>query len=165
MGEWDMVKQICLLAFLAAAAFCDIRTRRIPNWLTVAAAIAGLLYAILLAPPEDESWFGLAIGFGVMLLLYLIKGVGAGDVKMMVGVGLFAGYPAIIYFLFYSSLAALLIMLAPRAWRGELWASIKRSFRRAKPGEADGAGPGPISGSFALALLIGVVWVWIMEMA
>lgn len=165
MFDWETVKEICLLAFLAAAAFWDIGGRRIPNWLNVSGAAVGLAFALFLSAPEYRPWWGLGIGFGVFLLLYLLKGVGGGDVKMMVGVGLLAGYPDIVYYLFYSSLAAVVLMLAPRIWKGELLLSLKGAFR-SKPGNGgEGTEPAPVTGSFALAMLVGVVWVWVMRVA
>ncbi len=160
MFGWDAVSDACLLAFLAAAASSDIRTGRIPNWLNLAGAALGLLKALLLPAAGSDPWYGLGIAFGVVFLLYLVKGVGGGDVKMMAGVGLLSGYPTVVYYLFYASLAAFVIMLAPRVWRGELLVSLKRSFRPAGSG-AD-AKTGSVAGSFALAMLVGVVWVWVM---
>ena len=90
-----------LLAMLLVAAIYDVRFRRIPNWITVTGAAMGLvLNAFLFGPPG--SWFslagvwfslrGLGLGFGVYFLLYVIRAMGAGDVKLMAAVGAMVGW-------------------------------------------------------------------------
>lgn len=92
---------IVLLAVLLVAAVYDVRFRRIPNWVTVTGAALGLLLnAFLFGPPG--SWFslagvwfslrGLGLGFGVYFLLYVIRAMGAGDVKLMAAVGALVGW-------------------------------------------------------------------------
>lgn len=173
----DAVGRLLLLAFLAIAAYTDCGARRIPNRLNAAGAGVGLIWAFLVAWPDDGPWIGLLIGAGSMLLLYVMNGVGGGDVKLMAGVGLLAGYPLIVYYLFYGCIAAFILIVAPRAWRGEFFKRAKSPATETVP-----AGTGVIHAkretaevptdtervhgpttSFALALLLGVVWVWIME--
>ncbi len=87
--------EMVLLALLAGAAIYDVRFRRIPNWLNVTGAILGLLINALIGPPEGGFGFaaiGLAVGFAVQLLLYLLRATGAGDVKLMAAVGALVGW-------------------------------------------------------------------------
>jgi len=85
--------QALLVALTLAAAVFDIRTRKIPNWLVLAGLIAGFGVNVYL-----EKWPGLRsalLGFGLASLvyfpLYLLRGVGAGDVKLMMAVGAIVG--------------------------------------------------------------------------
>lgn len=163
--SYDLARQLFMLLFVAVAAWFDVRKKRIPNWLSLIGLAGGLLWAILFAGRAayaGDPWLGFAIGFGAMLLLYFLKGVGAGDVKMLAGFGLLAGYPDIIYYLFFSSLASAVLMLVPLAWRGELWSWFRRGVRLGKRGPAE-AEPTPVSTSYALGLLIGTVWVFVLE--
>jgi prepilin peptidase CpaA len=87
------ILQIILLSVVVIAAVTDIRTRRIPNWLTLSGVLSGI----------GLNWFlygtaGLraaALGVGLALLiyfpLYLLRGMGAGDVKLMGAVGAIVG--------------------------------------------------------------------------
>lgn len=83
---------LCALGISSAGAVTDIRGSRIPNWLTY----SGLAFAI--AARMSMGWsglkeglLGLLIGGGCFLLLFLLGGMGGGDVKMMAAVGAWAG--------------------------------------------------------------------------
>jgi prepilin peptidase CpaA len=81
------VEIVLVLLVLAAAAF-DIRSRRIPNWLTAGGVLAGLALNAFLYPVLPGLLFaleGLAVGLGVYLALYAIRAMGAGDAKLMAG--------------------------------------------------------------------------------
>ena len=82
-----------LLAFLAAAAVVDLRTRRIPNLLTISAAIVGLLLNLSWRGGHGAvaSGVGLLTGLAAFLPFYIAGGFGAGDVKAMAAVGAFLG--------------------------------------------------------------------------
>jgi prepilin peptidase CpaA len=79
--------------FAAACAVLDYRTRKIPNWLTVPAAVSGLTYH-LLAPAGQGLIFplaGFAVGFCLLILPWLLGGGGMGDVKMLAALGVWLG--------------------------------------------------------------------------
>jgi prepilin peptidase CpaA len=83
-----------LLTVVIAAAVFDVRSRRIPNWISVAGAVAGIGLNAFLADSASGAWFalkGLLLGFGVYFALYLIRAMGAGDVKLMGAVGAIVG--------------------------------------------------------------------------
>jgi prepilin peptidase CpaA len=84
-----------LMLLLTAAAVCDYRAHRIPNWLVLSGALFGVIYNTALPPsPHDNILFPLAgLGLGLLLFLplYLIRAMGAGDVKLLAMVGAFLG--------------------------------------------------------------------------
>ncbi|HUI55668.1 MAG TPA: A24 family peptidase [Bryobacteraceae bacterium] len=98
-----------LLAVVLGAAVYDVRYRRIPNWLTVGGVLigvvlntflfqgwpAGLRFSTFLVdawPGMRFSLMGLAIGFGVYFVLYVLRAMGAGDVKLMAAIGSLVGW-------------------------------------------------------------------------
>lgn len=91
--------EVILLTLVVAAAIYDVRYRRIPNWLTVSGVLAGIAMNTFLAWPSPQRWSGcffalkgLGLGFGLYLLLYTIRAMGAGDVKLMAAVGAMTGW-------------------------------------------------------------------------
>ena len=94
-----------LLTLVLGAAVYDVRYRRIPNWLTVSGLLIGLALNTFLSgwPGQGtflhEGWPGLrfsllgfAVGFGFYLVLYRLRAMGAGDVKLMAAVGAMVGW-------------------------------------------------------------------------
>jgi prepilin peptidase CpaA len=85
---------LALLALLTAAAVSDLALRRIPNRLLLAGlASATLLHLLAPAPLAQlaHGLAGLATGLLLFLPLYLLRGMAAGDVKLMATVGAFGG--------------------------------------------------------------------------
>lgn len=84
-----------LIALLIVAAVIDYRSFRIPNWLTMGGALFALGYSVIV-PFASQAGFlwafgGLTLGLAMLLPLYAIRAMGAGDVKLMAMVGAFIG--------------------------------------------------------------------------
>jgi prepilin peptidase CpaA len=96
----------CILvlgALLACACRTDVFERRIPNALVLAGTVAGIAINIFSAPghglfdtlPGGLGWRGalggFGVGLGVLMPLYAMRVMGAGDVKLMAMTGSFLG--------------------------------------------------------------------------
>ena len=92
MHRYSPVEILVLVVVLAAAA-TDIHRRRIPNWLTLSGVCAGLALNTFLSGWRGlgTSVAGLLLGFGAYLLLYALRAMGAGDVKLMAALGAIIG--------------------------------------------------------------------------
>ena len=79
--------------YTAVAAATDLRSRRIPNWLTLPTAAAGLLFHTCFPSGWGfvDSFSGLAIGFALLLVPFLAGGSGMGDVKLLAALGAWLG--------------------------------------------------------------------------
>jgi prepilin peptidase CpaA len=88
----EMLTLLIALALIAAAY--DIRYRRIPNWLNVSGVAAGICMNAFLSGWAGLrlSLGGLALSFAAYFLLYAVRAVGAGDVKLMAALGAVAGW-------------------------------------------------------------------------
>jgi prepilin peptidase CpaA len=134
-----------LLSLLFVAAWHDIRSRRIPNTLVLPGAIAGLLLNAML--PHEMGGLGIfdslaGLGLGLVLLLppYLLRAMGAGDVKLMAMTGAFLGVKGVVGAFMYILLAGGLLALA-MAWRqGNLSALLRKLGKPNKLGK-QGAEP------------------------
>ena len=96
-----------LAVLLLLAAWTDLRTRRIPNWLT--GGVAALYPIHLIVGPALSGWLG-AVGaaFAVLLVglaLFARGAIGGGDVKLIAGVTLWAGVDHLALFALVTSLA------------------------------------------------------------
>ncbi|CAE6796428.1 hypothetical protein R69619_04993 [Paraburkholderia nemoris] len=84
----------CVLALVMIAALSDLQTRRIPNWLVATALVVALPVQVTLHGGADgmQMWLGGCLTGGLLLLPgYLMRLMGAGDVKLMAAVGAFCG--------------------------------------------------------------------------
>jgi prepilin peptidase CpaA len=93
MSAPNYIVAVPLLAILVVATFSDLRSRRIPNALSLGgAAIALLINAVHFGPAGAAlSALGWALCLACFLPLYITGGTAAGDVKLMAMVGAFLG--------------------------------------------------------------------------
>ena len=123
-----IILQAVLAAVVIIAAVFDVRTRRIPNWLNLFGVLAGLLLNWFLNV-DKYNWrsalMGLGLAFLIYFPLYLLRGMGAGDVKLMAAVGALVG-PANWFAIFVLSnilgaAAAVVLLLS----KGKLWGTLR----------------------------------------
>jgi len=81
-----------LVILVCTAAYWDATTGRIPNEL----AVAGLVSVLLLRAPLGldqllEGVVGFGLAFGIAIVLYALRAIGGGDVKLVASVGAFFG--------------------------------------------------------------------------
>ena len=102
---------------LIAAAICDLRYRKIPNVYTFPTMIIALVYFGATRGLNGLlfSAGGMALGMGILLILYLMGGMGAGDVKLMGTAGAVLGplgvLKAFVLTAFIGGIYAVLVML------------------------------------------------------
>jgi prepilin peptidase CpaA len=75
--------------FVIVAAVIDGFELKVPNWLTLPFIVAGWIYSTCALGWEGLGWslFGTVVGLALLLPAYAIGGMGAGDVKMLAGIG------------------------------------------------------------------------------
>jgi len=89
----DVVLFPIAFALAAAGAFVDVRERRIPNWLTYPGIVLGfLLRGLLLGwTGMGSALVGCLLAGGIFLLFYVVRAMGAGDVKLVAAIGSLLG--------------------------------------------------------------------------
>jgi prepilin peptidase CpaA len=142
---------VFLSVILLVAVVTDLRAQKIPNILTFPAAALALIYNTV---ANGFSGFlfsaqGLALGIGLLIIPYLLGGMGAGDAKLMGVVGGVLGARCVFYAFLSSAIvggiyAVILTLIYRRHFRGfyktQLVAFINFLLIRKyipEPGEAD----------------------------
>ncbi len=111
-------RHVAALVVAAVACLFDLRTRRIPNLLTLGAAAAAVGHALLTHGVSGAlvSVGGWLTGCGLFLPFFLLGGMGAGDVKLIAAIGAWLGPADAFWAAIDASLAggimALLLALA-----------------------------------------------------
>jgi prepilin peptidase CpaA len=110
-----------LTALLLIAFYVDVKFSRIPNYLTVSGTFFGIIYHFVFYGWSGLkfSLIGLFIGFGLVLILYLFKAIGAGDVKLFGAIGALSGSEFVLHSIMYSILYAGCIGVAILFFRRE----------------------------------------------
>jgi prepilin peptidase CpaA len=114
-----------LLAILAG--WTDLRSRRIPNWLTVSGAAVGVVANTVLGgwAGLKTSLLGLVLGLGLLLPLVLLRSLGAGDWKLAGALGAFTGPTVLIDVLIGSVFVAGLMALALVIYKGRMRQTLR----------------------------------------
>ena len=89
------IEFVLVLAVLVATV-TDLRSRRIPNWLTVSTVVLAFVLNALIAYPSpvEGVWLaakGFALAFALNLVVYMLHMTGAGDLKLLAAVGAMVG--------------------------------------------------------------------------
>lgn len=110
-----------LLIALALIIVLDVRTKIIPDIVT----LPGIVYALVLAAFMENPWLGSAVlgavaGGGIVLLVAVLShgAVGGGDIKLMAMLGAALGWKGALAVLAFSQLAAALVALGLLISRG-----------------------------------------------
>lgn len=109
---------LTLILVLTVAVFTDLYKRKISNLLILLGLVSSLIGQILIPQGLGFVFWGAGIlaGFICFLPLYILRGMAAGDVKLMMVVGGFIGFPLVLMAALYSYAAggvmAMIIVLA-----------------------------------------------------
>ena len=108
---------------LVVAAIIDGYALKVPNWLTYPMVFSGWAYSGICYGWEGLGWslVGTVVGLALLLPAYAIGGMGAGDVKLLAGVGAWVWGTTTFYAFCVSAVVGAIIavgmVLYHRAWR------------------------------------------------
>ena len=123
------------------SAVVDMRTRRVPNPLTMGIAATGLAFA---ATPWSDltiaaAALGFTVGFGLMLLPALFGAMGGGDLKLFAAMGTFLGPRPTLQAFLYTLLAGGILAVAVALKRRRLQETMQNAAELVKSGGANAA--------------------------
>ena len=154
-GAWQLASLSMLALVLLLAVVFDIRERRIPNQLVLLALGAGMFFN--LTGPQSAAYgaglftltpgalglsgavLGALAGLALLLPLYLLRATGAGDVKLMAGIGSFTGADATVNIVLFILLAGGVLAVARMLWAGNsrrVMANVAMALGQMRPGSA-----------------------------
>jgi prepilin peptidase CpaA len=155
------------VVLLGAALVTDIRQMIIPNRLTMPALLLGAIAHIACdgAAGLRLSALGAACGAGMLLALYLMRAVGAGDVKLFAALGAWLGPAAASEVAMYAVIAAggygLLTALTWRLFMRRIWLRAGWSIAEDLQRRSGWIG-NRIRMPFMLAVCPGAAAMWLM---
>jgi prepilin peptidase CpaA len=78
---------------LVVAAVIDGWKLKVPNWITYPMIVTGWIYSSIVGGWEGLGWSLLAtfVGLALLYVIYMVGGMGAGDVKLLAGIGAWVG--------------------------------------------------------------------------
>lgn len=131
-------RSMLLFGLLACGAAIDLRSRRIPNWLTLGGTCCGLLYSAFVPFWGGQGLFwslGAALAaFALLFPLWMLRVLGAGDVKLMAMAGAWLGLDALSAALAGSFIAGGLLAIAYALWLGKLGPMLANAGRIVQQG-------------------------------
>jgi len=109
------------------AGWTDLRSRRIPNWLTVPGLLVGLAANSVLSGwgGLKASLLGAAVGLALLLPFVLLRSLGAGDWKLAGSLGAFAGPGILMDLLLGSVFVAGVMAVALVIYKGRVRQTIR----------------------------------------
>ncbi len=142
---------VCLYVMALAAAFSDAALRLVPNKFTYTALILALLLNLVIAPFAElmdwnsvsiwigansgawggvafESLKGFALCFVVGIISFAARGLGGGDVKLLMAVGALAGFSLTVSILINTLAVASIIGIINLFFQGKLIQHLQRFF-------------------------------------
>lgn len=151
----------------------DYRYQRIPNAITYPSMLIGFIthFSISGSAGLYTSLLGLLFGVSLLLIPYLMGGLGAGDVKMLGALGAFVGPKGVLVILLYAAIVgglyAIYLLIRDRDYRKQFlnkhFSMIKMFFltRQFFPDELSIVNDGPKL-CYGIAIAIGA-YVYISE--
>jgi len=144
-----------LVAIGAISTVIDLRTRRVPNRLTLTIALGGLALAAggFSGVTLTSALLGMLVGLALMLPGHVIGATGAGDVKLFAATGTLLGPATVATAFFFTLLAGGVLAIAAAVYRRRLASTVGRAIALVRTGGANAAeieGPS-INNRFAYA--------------
>src|SRR6185312_8609054 len=118
--------KILVVSTVLIAALYDLRDRRIPNWVCFAALPLGVFGNVLLLGLAGglSSLEGIGLAMLIYLPLYLLRGMGAGDVKLMMAIGAAVGPLGWLQIFAITAIIGGVLGIALAFWRGRLFETL-----------------------------------------
>ena len=159
---------IVLAGSLAISLVSDLRSRRIPNLVTLPAFALALLLRGLLGGWDGPDGLasglvGFAIAFVPFVLLAWAGGMGMGDVKLVAVVGACVGSERILFALLCIALVGGLQGLLALLWTGTLRRTALSFARALRLTRSEAPAGGRVTVPYGVAIAFGTAWAMVWQ--
>jgi len=151
---------------MAYAAWSDLGRMEIPNWASIAPAIAYLPYALLTEQPILTTGLHYAVGvgvFGVGVVLFAMRVMGGGDVKLLGAAAIWIGWDHLAPYVFLVAVSGGLLSLLALGLRRPIFKILYRPLPWTDPAQPPKIPYGLAIGAAAILLfpkIPGVASAW-----
>jgi prepilin peptidase CpaA len=144
VARLDKYLLLCALAIASVGAVKDFRGHRIPNWLTYSGLLVALLVRLGLGWTELRGGLlGMLFAGGIFFLLFLLGGMGGGDVKLMAAVGAWVGLAHVGILLIMSAIAGGLLAVGYVLVHKRMFESLRNVVELVRHHLTEGLAPHP----------------------
>lgn len=162
MLQVPMLSALVICAVSIIAAIWDIRTTKIPNFITIPIFLAGFVYSFLTG--RILSAIAAVVATGIVFVIGFMRGgLGGGDVKLMAAVSAWGGFPFAITALMITGIVGgiqALYLTVPGLWQSAIsilsgqpaWPTIREFL------ETYGKRPFAYGPAIALGSILAIVW-------
>jgi prepilin peptidase CpaA len=144
MNALDFRSVVVLVVALIAVAF-DVRTRRIPNWLTFGSALLALIYGAATAglPGLGTAAAGWLAGAALFFPFFALGGMGAGDVKLLAALAAWLGPAESVWLAIFAAAAGGVLAFVVAVATGYLRTAFGNMFLMVMHWRTQGVTPVP----------------------
>lgn len=167
MADYQLLLQVVIAGvFFIFAIAMDLTTEKIPNWLCLLAIFFGFSINSYFAQLSGlmVSFVGFSLAFIILFPTFILKILGAGDIKLMMGIGALMGPQLLVWSIAYGIVAGAITSILLIIWKSGFSGCFKtlkrywdclylRTYFKPEEGEAAGQRV-----PYAPALAIG--WLW-----
>ncbi len=154
---------LVLIALFVSAAATDLKWKKIFNLQTYPAIICGILLHSLMAGWDGAlfSFSGFLVGAALLLVFFLMGGVGAGDVKLLGAIGALKGTTFVLWTMFYTGLiggAMAISIIISKGAAGKIFKNMFRFLRHPLTTQDEEAKKENLYIPYGVAISIGCLW-------
>lgn len=122
--------EIYLSVILVFAGIIDFRKQKIPNYLTFPTVLTALIYHFYLNGMNGLlfSILGMFTGIALLIIPYIMGGMGAGDVKLLAAIGSFIGFKSVFFVFLFTAIFGGIYAILALIWHEK---SLKNFLKKA----------------------------------
>ncbi|WP_107852495.1 prepilin peptidase [Oceanimonas marisflavi] len=123
------MEQLPLFALLVCATWTDLRTHKIPNFITLPFIPSGIIFHATFGEGTVFPLSGLVFSFLLLFPFFMLRFFAGGDVKLGMAIATFTGWQIFLESLLYGLMMGLPLVLI-LAWKKVGWQGFKATFTR-----------------------------------